>query len=88
MVEWAAETRGVRDRSSLSLAGDACWPAAAPGGRSPVRERERGRDALERERERAGVGGSGSPPRLRSPPRFAILSPFLLLFLVKLATFN
>ena len=44
--ERAAETRGVGDQSSLSLAGDACWPAAAPDGRSPVRERE----ILERER--------------------------------------
>jgi len=36
----AVEMRGVGDHSSLSLAGDACWPAAAPDGRSPVRERE------------------------------------------------
>ena len=41
VVEWAVETRGVGDRSSLSLAGDACWPTAAPGGQSPVRERAR-----------------------------------------------
>ena len=38
---WAAETRGEGDRSSLSLAGDPCWPTTAPGGRSPVRERAR-----------------------------------------------
>ena len=39
--ERGAETHGVGDQSPLSLAGDACWPAAAPDGRSPKRERER-----------------------------------------------
>jgi len=84
VVEWAAETRGVRDRSSLSLAGDACWPAAAPAGRSPVRERER----RARERERAGAEGSGSPTRLGSPRPFCNPFPFLLSFWVKLTTLN
>ena len=37
--ERAAETRGVGYQSCLSLAGDACWPAAALDVRSPVRER-------------------------------------------------
>ena len=48
----AAETHGVGDQSSLSLAGDACWPAAALVGRSPERERERELRSRERERER------------------------------------
>jgi len=53
--ERAAETCGVGDQSSLSLGGDACWPAAAPDGRSPMRERERDsreRESCGRERER------------------------------------
>lgn len=41
------------NRWSLSLAGDACWSATTPGGRSPVRERDsRERGSCGRERER------------------------------------
>ena len=55
-MEWAAETRGVGDRSSLSLAGDVCWPTAAPGGRSPVAgEGESEVERRESEREIAWV---------------------------------
>jgi len=38
--ERPVETRRVGDQSSLSLADNACWPAAAPNGRTPVKERE------------------------------------------------
>jgi len=41
--EPAAERLGVGDHTSLSLAGDVRWPAAALDGRLPVRERERER---------------------------------------------
>ena len=55
MADSVAGTRGGGNRSPLSLAGDACWPVAVPGGRSPVRERERGRQRGESEREIAWV---------------------------------
>ena len=56
MVDSVAGTRGGGDRSSLSLAGNACWPTAAPGGRSPVAgERESEVERRESEREIAWV---------------------------------
>ena len=70
MVEWTAETRAVKDRSSLSLASDACWPAAAPGGRSPERKRER--ETRLREREGACEGSGPLCPTQVSPFPFVI----------------
>ena len=75
MQERAAETRGMGDQLSLSLTGDACWLAAAPDGRSLVRERE----ILEREScgsERGGLGCLGFPGTIVPP----LLSDFSFLF--------
>ena len=74
--ERAAETRGVGDQSSLSLAGDTCWPAAALDGRSPMRERE----ILEREScsgERGGLGCFGFPGPIVPPFVRFFFSSFL-----------